>query len=338
MTLSNILLRGITSTNRSWRVIIVLFVSILLLAAALAFGFHSALKEGFGDSMMPQRLLESFDSNVFNDFMREHPGFLQPFGAQVVWLAIFWLVLNTLLGGGIIAALQRGSSESFAEFFSDCGKYLGRFFLLFLFAAVVFTIISTVWLMMVGIVYASLTMGSTTEVAGVVWFFIAAGVFLLPLFLLMIVFDYTRVWIVVEDSSSILSAFWQSTKFVFRHFLTTFGWQLLMILGLLILGLLYWLLADSLAMATGLSIFVAFLLQQISVGSRIWARLVMIGGQIQVFELHDVQEASAASVGFVAQAATPLPPVPAVPVKKARSRTGRTVERRGGKRSGRRTR
>lgn len=332
MTLSNIVAQSIRSTNRSWRVITLLYICILLLAAAVAFGFHSALSSGFGDSMLPERLLEGFDSNVFNDFMRANEGFLAPFLAQATWLTIFWLVLNTLLGGGIVAALKRGFSTSFGEFFSDCGTYLTRFFLLTLLSAFLFLVIGVVWVMIVGVLYSAMTAGSLTEVPNVTVAYIAAVVFLVPMIIIMMIIDYARVRIVVEDASSVFSAAWHSTKFVFRNFLVTVGWQLLMLLVLLLLAVLYWLLAEEFSMGTGFGIFLAFLLQQISVASRIWARLVNIGGQVQLYESRNAAEVSIGAVGFVPPVASPLPPMPSVSDIKAGSKK-RTAKRRAVKKS-----
>lgn len=332
MTLSDIVAQSVRASNRSWRVITLLYVSILLLAAAVAFGFHSALSGGFGDSMLPERLMEGFDSNVYNDFMRANERFLAPFLAQITWLAIFWLVLNTLLGGGIVAALRRGSSTSFGEFFSDCGTYLVRFFLLALLSALIFLILGSVWAMIVGVLYSAMTAGSLTEVPNVIGAFIAAAVFLIPMIIIMMVIDYARVRIVVEDASSVFSAAWYSTKFVFRNFFVTFGWQLLMLLALLFLAAVYWLIAEEFSTETGFGIFLLFLLQQISVASRIWARLVTVGGQIQLYESRAVAEVSMGPMGFVAPAASPLAPMPSVPEKKAGSKR-KATSRRGAKKS-----
>ena len=312
MTLSDIVSRSMTSTNRSWRVIIILYVSTLLLAAALAFGFFHALSVGFGGSMIPDRMLEGFDSNVFNDFMRANVGFLAPYLTQITWLTIFWLVLNTLFGGGIVAALKRGSSNSFAEFFSDCGTYLVRFLLLLLLSAIIFLIIGTVWAMIVGVLYSAMTAGSLTEVPNVIGALVAAAVFLIPVIIIMMIIDYARVQIVVEDTPSVLSATWRSTKFVFRNF-----FMLLLLLGL---AVLYWLIAEGFPMETGFGIFLAFVLQQISVASRIWARLVAIGGQVQLYESRNAVEIQVATVGFVPPVASPLPPMPSAAVRKGVSK------------------
>lgn len=327
MTISDMIVRGISSANRTWRVIVILYGSILLLAAVAAFGFYSSLSSGMGDSMLPERVLEGFDSTVFNDFMRANKGFLGPFLVQGFWLTIFWMILNTLFGGGILAALKRGSSSSLAEFFSDCGTYLGRFFLLLLISIFLLGIFGSVWMMIVGVLYSAMTAGSITEVPNVIGFFVAGVVFLIPMIIIMMIMDYARIRIVVEETQSVLAAAWQSTKFVFINFFAAFGWQLLMLLVLLFLTVLYWLISEELPMETGLGIFLVFLIQQISVASRIWARLVTVSGQIQLHESRTAGKISISTVGFVPPVASPLPPAPLVPLEKAAAKK-RAVSRR----------
>ncbi len=327
MTLSDILSRSFVSANHSWRAMIVLYVSTLLLASVLAFGLQSALLVGFGSSLLPERLLEGFDSDIFNDLTRAHEGFLDPIISQLPWILVFWLVLNSLFGGGIVAALKRGSSDSFAQFFSDCGTYLGRFFLLLLISALLFLIIGSVWMMIVGVLYAAMTAGSITEVPNVVGAVVAAVVFLIPVILIMTIIDYARVRIVADDISSVLSALWEATKFVFRNFFTALSWQLLMLSFLLVLAVLYWFISDVFPMETGFGIFLAFLLQQVSVASRIWARLAMISGQIQLIESRGISAPIAITVGFVPPPATPLPPVPIAPVKASVARKKASARR-----------
>jgi len=331
MTLSDIFSRSVANANRSWHAIIILYAGTLLLAAVLAFGFQSALFSGFKDSVLPERLLEGFDSDVFNDLTRANKGFLDPIISQLPWLLIFWLVLNSLLGGGIVAALKRGSCNSFSEFFSDCGTYLGRFLLLLLISAFILLIFGLVWMMIVGVLYAAMTAGSITEVPNVIGGIVAGAVFALPMILIMMIMDYARVRIVADDSPSVLSSTWQSTKFVFRNFFAAFGWQFLMLLLLLALAALYWVISDGFPMETGFGIFLVFLLQQVSVASRIWARLVMISGQVQLDESRAVPVSMAGTFGYIPPVVAPLPPVPTEPVKRTTSRK-RSTRRRATKR------
>lgn len=336
MTLSDIIVRSVTAANRSWRVIVILYGSIFLFAAAAALGFQSALSSGFGDSMLPEGMLNGFDSTVYNDFMRANKGFLGPFISQAMWLTVLWMILHAFFGGGILAALKRGSWSSVAEFFSDCGTYLGRFILLLLISAFLLLILGTVWMMIVGVLYSAMTAGSITEVPNVIGFFLAAVVFLVPMMIIMMIVDYARVRIVVEETQSVLAATWQSTKFVFVNFFAVFGWQLSMMLLLVLLSALYWQLSEGLPMATGLGIFFAFVVQQVSVASRIWARLVTISGQIQLHESRSAGVVSTGAVGFVPPAALPLPPAPFV-AEKITGPKKRTAPRKRVKRKAQRT-
>jgi len=320
MTLSQITLESAVSAAKSWKMIILLFVVNFLIALLVAYGFRSELLAGFGSSLLPERLMEGFDATVYNDFLRNNPSLMTPFWGQLFWLIVFSFALNTLFGGGIVKGLQRGAARfSVAEFVADCGTYVLRLLLLLVVAGVGLTIIGFIWFFIVGVLYGILSGGAITEVPYVTSFLISAVLFVVPMVMLLMIVDYTKVTMILDDERSPFRALGTGAKFVMRNFFATTAWQWFMIFVAIVLILLYWLIEGNLAMATGFGIFVVFLLQQVSVGGRIWVRLATIDGQMRLFESRN-QEQPLGSAGFVAPKPEPLPPVPSVPVKKSPSR------------------
>ena len=320
MTLSQITLESAATAAKSWKMIILLFVVNFLIAVLVAYGFRSELLAGFGNSLLPERLMGGFDATVYNDFLRNNPSLMTPFWGQLFWLFVFSFALNTLFGGGIVKGLQRGAERfSVAEFIADCGTYVLRLLLLLVVAGVGLAIVGLIWFLIVGVVYGALSSGATTEVPYVSSFLISAVLFLVPMVTLLMIVDYTKVAMILDDERSPFRALGAGAKFVMKNFLATTAWQWFMILIAVVLVLLYWLIEGNLAMATGFGIFIVFLLQQASIGGRIWVRLATIGGQMRLFESRS-QEQPVGSAGFVAPVPEPLPPVPSVPVKKTPSR------------------
>ena len=320
MTLSQITLESAASAAKSWKMIILLFVVNFLIALLIAYGFRSELLAGFGSSLLPERMMEGFDATVYNDFLRTNPNLMTPFWGQLFWLIVISFALNTLFGGGIVKGLQRGAERfSVAEFIADCGTYVLRLLLLVVVAGVGLAIIGLVWFFIVNIVYGILSGGAATEVPYVTSFLISAVLFLVPMVTLLMIVDYTKVSMVLDDERSPFRALGTGARFVLKNFLATTAWQWFMIFVAIVLILLYWLIEGNLAMATGFGVFVVFLLQQASVGGRIWVRLATIDGQMRLFESRN-QEQPVVSAGFVAPVAESLPPVPSVPVKKTPSR------------------
>lgn len=309
MTLSQIASESSATAAKSWKMILLFFAADFLLAVVISLGFHSQLAAGFGSSMLPERLMQGFDATVYDDLLRTSSHLLTPFWTQLFWLVLFSFVLNTLFAGGIIRGLSRGpGSFSLADFFTDCGSSFLRLLVLLVASGVAVLLIGVVWFFVCGILYSFLTAGAIAEPSYVWAFVIAAIVFIVPMVTLLMMIDYAKVAVVLEDERSVLRALQTGSIFVLKNFFSATLWQWIMIVAALLLIVLYWLIEGNLAMATGSGIFVVFLLQQVSVGGRIWVKLTTISGQILLFGRKEAAPVVAAS--FVPPVAEPLPPVP----------------------------
>lgn len=276
---------GIRSTNKSYRLIALLYAINFLIAAILAWGFHAVLARTIGDSMSLEHLVKDFDYTVYTDFMFKYGGRITALLSQLSWLIFFYLLLNTLLGGGTLALLKNGDeSFSLRSFFENCGVFFFRFFQLLLIFGVLLFIVGFIASAAFGLIYTAFTANAVSEV----WpFSFAIILFFLFLFIVMLVVmmaDYAKVVTVANDAKSMIKTSWQGIKFVFRHFLTTVGLQLSIILLLLISVALYLLLEDQIGMATPFAILVMFLIQQVSVGFKVWTRVLTFAGELELVE------------------------------------------------------
>ena len=323
---------GVRSTNRSFLMIVLLYAINFLIAAILAWGFHSVLARTIGDSMSLEHLVKDFDYTVYSDFMFKYGGRITALLSQISWLIFFYLLLNTLLGGGTIAVLKN-SDEPFSlrAFFENCGIFFFRFFRLFLIFGALLFLVGFITFAAFGFIYSALTAGAVSEVGP---FSLAIVLFFLFLFVVMLVVvmaDYAKVATVVNDARSMFRTAWQAIKFVFRHFLSTVGFQLSIVFFLLVAIAVYLLLEDNIAMATPFAILVMFLIQQVSVGFKVWTRVLTFAGELEIvgeFGMDkEVPESSLPEVPVVpvpaptptVTHAAPVPPVaPAVATRKRR--------------------
>jgi hypothetical protein len=242
------------------------------------------LARTIGDSMSLERLVKDFDYTVYTDFMFKFGGRISSLLSQISWLIFFYLLLNTLLGGGTIAILKNGEERfSMRSFFGNCGAYFFRFLRLLLIFSVILVLIGIASSMVFGILYSALISNAVSEV----WpFTFAIILFLLFLFVVMLIVmmaDYAKVAAVVNDARSMLKTSWQAIKFVFRHFLSTVGLQLSLILMLLIGVTIYLVLEAQIGMATPIAILVMFTIQQISVAFKVWTRVVTFAGELALY-------------------------------------------------------
>jgi hypothetical protein len=326
MKLLKALTAGIRTTNRSYRMIALLYAVNFIIAGILAWGFHSVLARTIGDSMSLENLVKDFDYTVYGDFMFKYGGRISSLISQLSWLIFFYLLLNTLLGGGTIALLKnRGERFSMGSFFENCGAYFFRFLRLFLIFAVILFFVGVAASMVFGFLYSALTSNAVSEV----WpFTFAIILFLLFLFVVMLVVmmaDYAKVVTVVDDARSMLKTSWQAIKFVFRHFLSTVGLQLSIILFLLVAVILYLVLENQIGMATPFAILVMFIIQQVSVGFKVWTRVLTFAGELELYGGFEPELPTAVTVPVVPEpagvpvaAASPEPVAPVLQEKRKR--------------------
>jgi hypothetical protein len=314
MTTLNALTAGIRSTNKSLRMIVLLYLVNFLIALIVAWGFHSVLASALGDSMSLERLMKDFDYTVFSDFMFKEGGRVNALLSQLTWLIGFYFLVNTLLGGGTIAALRNGEEQfSLRTFFEDCGYYFFRFFRLLLIFAAIGGVVAFTLFGLFGIVYGAVTMRAVSEVwpftLGIIFFFL----FLFVVMLVVMMADYAKVATVTDDARSMLKITWKSIKFVFRHFLSTTLLQLSILVILTVAIILYLLVEGEVGMATTMTILLMFLVQQISVGFKIYARVLTFAGELELYHRFVPDK----EVTIPVPLPEPVPPPTAAPVQPA---------------------
>ena len=296
---------GVRSTNKSYRMIALLYAINFLIAGILAWGFHSVLVRTIGDSMSLERLVKDFDYTVFTDFMFKYGGRIAALFSQLSWLIFFYLLLSTLLGGGTIAILKNGEEHfSLQSFFENCGVFFFRFLRLLLIFGAILLIVGFIASAAFGLIYSAFALNAVSEVWPFTFAIILIFLFLFVVMLIVMMADYAKVATVANDAGSMLKTSWQGIKFVFRHFLSTVGLQLSVILFLLVSIVVYLLLESQIGMATPIAILVMFVIQQVSVGFKVWTRVLTFAGELELFE----EFGAATELRTPIPAAVPTPP------------------------------
>jgi hypothetical protein len=140
--------------------------------------------------------------------------------------------------------------------------------------------------------------------------------------------DYAKVATVVNDARSMLKTSWQAIKFVFRHFFSTVGLQLSLILILLIGVIIYLVLEAQIGMATPFAILIMFVIQQISVGFKVWTRVMTFAGELELFGGFEPETAPTPSVPEPVREPTAAPAAPVLPITQAQPEKKRRLARR----------
>jgi hypothetical protein len=266
--------------------VLALYVINLLIALPLAMAFRAVLEAGFGASMAPLELMRGLDFTAFVDFMNVHVEELSAVFRQISWAIALFMLINSFLAGGILAVLRNEHDKySISEFFAGCGKYFGRFLRLFFVLAIVLVVLVVVMTFILAILSKVFYDDSTSEVTYIVLTVVQIKLFFFPVMLLLMIADYSKISIVVNDERKVLKAAWLSTKFVFSHFFRTFGLELLMLLVVIVLFTIYALLDLAIGMTTGLTIIVMLIIQQLFMISRAWSKVFFFGGEMSLYQI-----------------------------------------------------
>ena len=234
--------------------------------------------------------------------------------------AIVWFLAWVFLAGGVIDRLARQRAIGSAAFFSACGGFVWRFARLGVIAAVAYGALFLwfrPWLF--GDVYASLTRDVTVERT---WAMSRFGLYLVfgaALAAVDLVFDYTRVRAVVEDRRSMVGALLATLRFLRRHAGGVAGLWLLNGLLLALIYAAYAIVAPG-AGASGGAVWGVFLVGQLYIAARVFARLAAYGSQISYFQ------SQLAHATYVARPEPRWPDSPAAEALAARGETLRDTE------------
>lgn len=309
-----------------WLVIGVWLASVLV-ALPFAMMVQALIGDHLGSSLAAQAAAEGVDYDWWNEFLAQTSGIGLSFVPAILGFAAVMNNLSTIadatglpaviaiavsahmivslfLIGGVLDRLARDHAVGAGAFFSACGVYAVRFFRLAIVATAVYWVLFVPyhgWLF--DAVYPILIEDLTDERTAFAYRVALYVLFLLPVLLANLIFDYAKVRAVVEDRRSMIGALAAGWRFVRRHPLSTAGlYALDALLFVLVIGL-YYLVAPAANQNTA-----AFAIGQLYIVLRVIVRLQFAASQIALFQ------GRLAHAGYVAR---PLPKWPDSPAAEA---------------------
>lgn len=277
---------------------------LFLLALPLGLALRGMLAEHLGASVVSERAAYGWDAGWAAEFSSQAQGLGRTFTHEVIGFggtlsivsgffdrrplspavagaAVAFGVLWTFLAGGIIDRLARGRPTRTAAFFAACGVYFWRFLrLAVLIGAAYWALFAWLHPFFFNTLWNRWTRDLSSEMTALA---IRVGLYLafaLALALVSLVSDYARVRTVVEDRRSMLGATAASLRFIRRRPFRTFGLYLLSAIAALVVIRLWYSAAPSATASVG----VAFLISQLYLLARVWAKLAWIAGEVVFFQ------------------------------------------------------
>ncbi len=278
--------------------------ALFLMALPLGLALRGMLVEHLGSSVVAERAAWGWEAGWAAEFAAQAQGLgrtftheilgfggtlsiiggffdAKPLPPVVAGAAAAYAVLWIFLSGGILDRFARARPVRTAAFFASCGVFFWRFLRLGVMVGAAYWALFA-WLhpFLFGTLWNSWTAGMTTEREAMA---VRAGlylVFALALALVSLIADYAKVRAVVEDRRSMISALGASMRFLRRRPFRVFGLYLLSALASIVVVRVWFTAAPS----AWASVPVAFLLTQVYLLFRVWAKLAWMAGEVVFFQ------------------------------------------------------
>jgi len=286
---------GINEANRSWKMILLLLAanvlsSLPLIVPIFLLVFDTSRGTIAADSLMADKLDAVWFMDVAN---HKFPGAttetvaLQVGGLFVV-MGVCYLLLNTLLTGGVIGVFNSADGLfTMSKFWGEAGAYFWRFFRL--------TLISLIFYGLAVGIYALLrwpiknAAGQASAFESVIYKRWAAMALLALLFAFVnMVFDYAKLGTVARSDRGGGKGMFRETfrafRFAFTNFFSAFGLYLIIALVGLALFIVFNSLRWSVDQSSAGRVSLAILLGQIAIAGRMWTRLVFFAAEMHLYK------------------------------------------------------
>lgn len=304
--------------------VIGLWLATVLIALPFAMMLHGLIGDHLGASLAAESAAEGVNYDWWNEFLAQTSGIGVSFVPAILGFAAVMKNLSTVadttalpvsvavavaahtmvslfLIGGVLDRLARDRPVGAGAFFSACGVYAVRFFRLAIIATAVYWVLFVPyheWLF--DELFPTLIEDVTDERTAFAYRVILYVLFLMPLLLVNLVFDYAKVRAVVEDRRSMIGALAAAWRFVRRHPLSSAAlYALDALLFMLAIGL-YYFIAPAADQNT-----IAFAIGQLYIVVRVIVRLQFAASQIALFQ------GRLAHAGYVARPVVRWPDSPA---------------------------
>lgn len=289
MTALKSYLNGIKEAILQPKMIFTLWLINFLFASVVYFPLSGLIKDFIGKSVAAERLLTEWDNHVFFEWIIHKFSALQPVLLLILIITVLYAVLSLFLKGGILSvfAVRAGESRKISErwcprFFHGAAKFWWRFFRLFIYSLIFWAIFLAFMYLLSG-AGRFISNGGLREQTAFVWFWIQAGIGIFLIFLIMMILDYARIRIVLEDTGKVFLSLWNAAGFVFSRLGRTLALYYLLTLTGVLLFLIYWKSAGMIKTYAAEGIWLAFIAGQVFIAARQWLLMSFQAGQLDLY-------------------------------------------------------
>ena len=291
---------GITRLLQYKRALVVAYLFNVLLVLVPGFYLASQIETSLGHSLAGNRLVEGYDALWYNQFSASAHGIASTFRPAVVGagalfealdnfisgrmftttggtfyiLVLYWLIWIFLSAGFINLYLLKTD-----HLLTGATRFFLRFLVLGIIGGVAYWLIFRYLFTWLTGVVSSLTHNTIDERIAFVYTLVKYLLLWTAIYLVNIIMDYSKVFIVKREYKNILRGIGDSMSFVSRHFGVVLSLYLLIGILWLAFAFIYKLIAPGVHQSTWVAVIIAFLVGQLYIFSRIAVRTLFYAGE-----------------------------------------------------------
>ncbi len=301
------LLDGVQRVLNAPALVAGLYLATLAAVIPMGVALHESINTHLGNSLVADRVAAAVDTAWWDEFTERSTGIEQTFVPQIIGFAavlsnlstmvdsepprgaiatlvVVYVLIWAFLVGGVIDRLARQRPLRGAGFFSACGHHVFRIARLGVVVAFVYWLLFDVvhrWLFddLIGLLTRDLTVERNAFLLRMVLY----AVFMVLVIGVNLLFDYTKIRVVVEDRRSVLGALLGAWRFVRRRPGATVG--LYLVNGALFVAVLgaYAVVAPGVGSA-GIDMWTGFLTGQAYIAARVFTKLLFYASETAYFQ------------------------------------------------------
>lgn len=263
--------------------VLIFFAASILMAAAIAAPMHAAIADHLGNSTVAENLVRGFDSSWLTEFQISQATFVKSFSIAIVYGAILFLALSTMLSAGAFELFVRPEGSPLAVFGRGIGKYFFRFARLIVIASVFYFLAFWFWNGPVSNLLNYAFADSAVERVHFYLEWLRWALLLATVGFVNVVVEYAKADIVIDEHDSALAAIGHAAGFVLRNFKRVLAIYLALALMTAVTIALYSTFARFFPQASAITVTIWFLVAQILIWLRWYFRIASWGAAVAFY-------------------------------------------------------
>ncbi len=282
LSIKEILITGSRMVFAHRKFIILFWITNIVFAFALSLPLFSVLQQGLAHSLINSNLSLGFDYLWYVQFRHIYQNSLDAIPILLYAFAGVYVLLQLLYSGGLLAVFTNSKKNHVVDFFYGSVKYFIRFLKIAVFVgALYFVAISINVLIDYGIKQIFLEKENAfIEFAVQIFRYLF---FLLLITIINIISDYTKVAIVVVDSTKLFRSLYKSFQFIKKNFVKVMTVYFIMLIFVAIGATVYNLVDSFVPKKPAYLLLLTFLIQQLLIIFRVLIRMYFYSTELLIF-------------------------------------------------------